>query len=113
MSHSPDVSRFLWAFRAGFQVDEVIFSSEQSITISLTRSPSRKERAATTRENYRGRCMRRKRAWSSSGSSRRQVVAASRVVSTSSHKLGGLHALTISHSSELTFRNRCGRELLK
>ena len=39
--------------------------------------------------------------------------AASRLVSAWGHKLGGLHALTTSHSSELTFRNRCGRELLK
>ena len=39
--------------------------------------------------------------------------AALRLASASSHKLGGLHALTISHSSELTFRNRCGRELSK
>jgi hypothetical protein len=49
----------------------------------------------------------------SSAASHRQVVAVSGLVLASSHKLGGLHALTISHSSELTFRNRCGRELLK
>jgi hypothetical protein len=44
---------------------------------------------------------------------RNQVEKLLGMESTSSHKLGGLHALTISHSSELTFRNRCGRELLK
>jgi len=103
--HEEDASRFLWTFGAAFQANELISNSDQSITISLTRSPLRKERAVPTRESSIWRYRRRKRARSNGAASCRQVVAASpgAHVPLTGHRLerpdenGGGVALPIGH----------------